>query len=232
MQALDKLSPALALVSKPVQDASQFVRDVSGLANVKAEIAALKAENAKLRQWYQLVQTLEAENAKLRGLVNLQTPEKSLFVSGRVMMDSSQAFVKTLLLNVGTYDDVEKGQAVLSDKGLVGRIVETGDNTSRVLLLSDVNSRIPVLIQQSGTHAILAGQNDDLPYLDHIPYDVSLSEGMRVVTSGIGGVLPADLPIGEISRNQDGSFAVKLYSDLENLIYVKAVRKKDPLKIQ
>ncbi|HRQ61566.1 MAG TPA: rod shape-determining protein MreC [Alphaproteobacteria bacterium] len=224
MQVSDALIVVLERASAPVHGASAFIRDVSGLANIQAEMADLRAENARLREWYSRALHLESENASLRGLLHATADAPHEFVTARVVGDAGNAYVKTLLVAAGTDHGVEKGQAVLAGDGLVGRILEAGKRSARVLLVTDINSRVPVIVQGTNDHAILAGSNDDLPVLKHLPVDVKAPEGAMIMTSGHGGIFPAGLALGKVAGN-----SVNLLADFSSLSYVKIVNTKiDP----
>jgi rod shape-determining protein MreC len=107
---------------------------------------------------------------------------------------------------------------------MLGRVIEVGEKAARVLLLTDINSRVPVLIEGSNQKAILSGNNGDYLSLKHLPADSSLSEGGRIVTSGDGGIFPAGLPIGRVALNDNGKFIVKPYADLSRVSYVRIIK--------
>lgn len=219
----DFFAPVLETVSKPLQDGALFVRNVTGIAALQAENEHLKAENERLRDWYQVAQLLEAENQSLRDLLNVKLEPQNTYITTRVIGDGGGAFVKNLLLEGGQADGIAKNQAVLSGEGLIGRIIEAGQDSSRVLLLTDINSRVPVLIEDSRQHAILAGANDDLPFLAHMPPDSEIAEGARVITSGNGGMFPPGLPVGRVVKTADGKVHVSLYADMDRLVHVRVV---------
>lgn len=221
--AADIFAPVLTVVSKPVQDAAAFVRDVSGIAGLQAENQLLREENIRLREWYQAAQLLEAENKSLRDLLNVKLDPQNTYITTRVMGDGGNAFVKSLLLAGGNRDGIKKNQAVLSGEGLIGRIIEAGSRSSRVLLITDINSRVPVLVEDSRQHAILAGTNGDMPRLEHLPPDSDIAIGARIITSGHGGIFPSGLPVGRVEMDAGGVPYVKLYADMAKLIHVRAV---------
>lgn len=225
--AADLFTPVLSFISKPVQDAAAFVRNVSGIAAMQAENELLRQENIRLREWFQLAQHLEAENKSLRDLLNVKLEPRHNYITARVMGDGGNAYVKSLLLAAGRGDGVKKNQAVISGEGLIGRIIETGDKSARVLLVTDINSRVPVLIEDSRQHAILAGNNDNLPLLVHLPEGSEVAIGARVVTSGHGGVFPPGLPIGRVELDAAGIPYVKLYADMNRLVHVRIVDRPD-----
>ena len=222
INAAETFAPILNFVSTPIQKAAVFVRDVSGLAQLQAENQRLAEENVKLRQWYQTAMFLEAENKSLRELMNVKVDPQHTYTTARILSDSRGPFAKSLLVSAGGNDGIQKSQAVVSGEGLVGRVVSVGETTSRILLIADINSRVPVLIEDSGQHAIFAGQNEERGLLLHIPQDSQISEGARVITSGVGGVFPVGLPVGVVEL-KNGQPTVKPYADFNRLMHVRIV---------
>lgn len=221
----ERFAPVLDTVNKPMRKGAAFVRDVSGLAQLQAENTKLRQENLRLRDWYQTAMTLDAENQSLRSLMNLKADTSSAYITTRVLADSGYAFAKSLLVKAGADDGVEKGQAVVSGDGVIGRTVDVGRNVSRILLVNDINSRVPVIIEGTDQHAILAGRNDYPPVLEHVPPGHELTEGRRIVTSGQGGVFPHNLPVGRIRIDESGAPHVELFSDVGRLVHVRIIDK-------
>lgn len=222
LKAVDVLTPAVERVSVPFQNAVSMVRNVTGLTDIQARMQALEAENKRLRDWYQLAQTLESENASLKELLNVKAEPSRRYVTARVLSDAGMTFVKSMVINVGESESIAKNNAVLSGQGVIGRVIEAGAHSSRVLLVTDVNSRIPVFLEGMEQHAILAGENTPRPALDHIDSGLNIAEGTRVITSGFGGVFPPGLPVGVV-KHKDSGYVVDLYSDFGKLRYVRIV---------
>lgn len=220
----DTFTPILKLVTVPVQTAAFFVRDVSGLAEMQSENARLKDENARLRDWYHTALLLEAENKSLRELLHVKLEPQHTYISARVLSDGGRTFAKSLLVDAGRADGVEKGQAVLAAQGVVGRVIEAGENTARILLITDINSRIPALVENSRLHAIFSGENKNNGRLLHLSPDSNLNDGARIITSGLGGVYPYGLPIGVVEKDQYNQPIVKPYADFNRLVYVRIVK--------
>ena len=223
----DLFAPLLAALNQPFYKASEYVRAASGIAELQAENIRLRQENTRLRDWYQTALSLQSENENLQQLLNIKLPPQHNYVTAPVIADSGNAFAKSLLVMAGTQDGVEAGQAVLAGDGLIGRVIESGRKTARILLLNDINSRIPVLVQGTNQRAIMAGNNDDRPELLHLPPEIEIETGARVVTSGHGGLFPYGLPVGEIVRNEDGALRVRPYALTERVHMVRVVEKAD-----
>ena len=225
----DSFAPVLKVVSQPLQDAAVFVRNISGLAELQAENLRLEKENIRLREWYQTALVTEAENKSLRELLNVRIDPQNRYITARILSDSGHTFVKSLLVEANAADGVKKGQAVVSGDGVVGRVVEAGTKVSRVLLLTDLNSRVPVLIENTRQHAILAGQNEQRPVLVHLPPDSQVVDGARIITSGQGGIFPQGLPVGRVVLDDKSIPHVELFADFDRMIHVRIVdRPEDP----
>jgi rod shape-determining protein MreC len=218
----DTLTPVMIVLSEPFRQVAAFTNNVTGLSELRAENAQLRAENIRLREWYQTALMLESENQSLQALLNVKPDPSHRFITARVIADSGNAFVKSAIVAAGQNDNVQKGQAVLSGDGLVGRIIEAGNKSARVLLLTDVNSRVPVLLEGTRQKAMLYGNNTDAPELKYLPQDIDVKEGTRVVTSGNGGLFMSGLPIGVIAI-QDGRILVKPYADISRVTHVRIV---------
>jgi rod shape-determining protein MreC len=227
MAASDLFAPAIATINAPIQKAAEYVHAVTGLASLQAENARLLQENTRLKEWYQTAQQLQSENTSLRGLLNLELEPQHSYVTAQVVADSGSTFVRSLLVMAGQDLGVTKGQAAVTGEGVVGRVVENGKKISRVLLITDLNSRIPVTIEGKNWHAILSGTNEAFPSLVYLPPDAVLSIGDRIVTSGHGGLFPMGLPVGEVVRDKNGVLRVEPFASLDRLTYVRLVNRKD-----
>ncbi|MFH1159042.1 MAG: rod shape-determining protein MreC [Pseudomonadota bacterium] len=223
MAVMDAAAPVLAAVSAPFSSFVDSLESVTTIRELKVENIRLREENVRLQQWYESALKMKAENQSFRDLLNVKADPDLTFVTSRVVSDAGGAFVKSVLLPVGVRDRVRKGNAVMSGHGLVGRVTEAGQNSSRVLLVTDLNSRIPVIVQNTRTRAILAGKNQDLMKLERLPPDSGMTLGTRIVTSGDGGQLLPDLPVGTIvSIGSDGVW-VRPLSDIDRLTHVQIV---------
>ncbi|MCK6417809.1 MAG: rod shape-determining protein MreC [Alphaproteobacteria bacterium] len=229
MMITDLVAPVMITLNKPMQETAAMIQELSGLADLRAENQRLLLENNQLREWFEKAQTLNSENMALRDLLNVVTEPQHSYVTARVIADSGNTFMKSILVTAGQSDKVKSGQAVISNRGVLGRVVEAGQITARVLLINDINSRIPVWLEENQQHAILAGQNDDLPQLVHLPPHVKIRDGSRVVTSGFGGMFPKGLPVGKVVVDPQGFYRVVPFADLSQIMYVRIVeRAQDP----
>ena len=221
MTVADFTGPLLEVLSQPVDAVASLVDSGRELLLLRDENARLRGENERLRHWYAVARTLEQENESFRRLLNFAPDPRPAFIAARVIGDSGGAFVRTVLINAGGRHGVRKGQAVVNSEGLVGRVIEAGDRSARILLLTDLNSRIPVVLESSRTPAVLTGDNSDQPSLAFLPRDARVSPGDRVVTSGHGTLLPPGIPVGVVAGDVDGIFRVRPLVDWHTLEYVR-----------
>lgn len=214
---IDAVSPVLSALASPVEAARTVIRGVAEIAYLREDNLRLREENARLMKWQEMARRYEYENASLRRLTQITADPTIGFISARVVGDASGSYVRTVLLNAGGKDGVRRGQITLTEAGVVGRVVELGQQSARVLLLDDLNSRIPIMLEGSRYRGILAGDNTAQPRIEFLPGNAQVSPGDRVVTSGDGGLFPPGLPIGVVSSVIDGSIRVQPYVDVSRL---------------
>ncbi|HXI99821.1 MAG TPA: rod shape-determining protein MreC [Micropepsaceae bacterium] len=199
----DFAEPALSQLRGPLVTVEHSVDNAGSLFTTFQDNIALKKENAELRKWQNVALSLENKLHRYEILLNAAHDPALPSVTARVIGEASRPFIKSLVLNVGAEQQVKKGQAVVDERGLLGRIYVTGEKTSWVILLTDLNSRVPVVIEPYHRRAILTGDNTPAPQLELDVGDGPVKPGDRVVSTGDGGLLPPDLPIGTVM--QEGS---------------------------
>jgi rod shape-determining protein MreC len=218
----DALVPTLGALMQPVDASRRLVEGVGELVALRAENARLRAQNLRLLEWQSAARQLSLENAGLRQLLHMRTsPEQPTAVAGRVVADAGGPFVHTVLVDVGADDGVAQGMAAVNERGLIGRVIEVGRRSARVLLLTDFNSRVPVMVEPSRDQAILAGNNTRRLSLVFLPLNPRLAVGSRVVTSGRGGVLPPGLEVGTVTAIDDAGVTVEPLVDFARLEYLR-----------
>ncbi len=220
-QITDAVSPILAALSAPVDSVNRAVEEFRNIVIAHDRNAQLREERDRLLQWQAVARRLEAENRVLRSLSNFVAEPKASFITARVIADTGGAFAHSLVLNAGEQAGVRKGQAVVTGDGLVGRVAGAGRRSSRILLISDLNSRIPVLIESSRLPAILAGNNSASPSLVYLPPGGVVEVGDRIITSGHAGALPPGLPVGQVVAVGENGIDVQPYIDRDRLEYVR-----------
>lgn len=221
--ALDLASPVLEAIARPVAYANRTIADLGEFASLREENARLREENVRLLAWQTAARRLENENEGLRGLASFREGPEASFITARIVGDNVSAYVRGALLNVGRRVGVGPGQAVVTGEGLAGRIAEVGDNSARVLFVTDVNSRLPVLIERTRERAILAGDNSPRLRLALLQGVAGVQRGDRIVTSGHGGSFPVGIPVGEVVETSDGTVKVRPFADFSRLEFVRVV---------
>lgn len=219
----DAIAPALRAAAEPLNAVGNVVDRAKMVVTTYQENLRLETENQKLLQWQQVARNLDAENKELRSLLKAIPSSALSYVTAPVIANSGGAFVRMILINAGTEDHVTRGQAAITGEGLVGRLTEVGDRASRVLLITDLNSRIPVTIESTHIPAVLAGDNSERPRLMYLPSSDAVKVGDRIVTSGEGGVFPPGLPVGVVSVVDAAGPRVEPYVELSQLGYVLVV---------
>ena len=190
--------------------------------NLKNELYILKAQQLNKESE---IEFLRMQNRELKLVIaeDLQRNENN--VIAKVILDKQSPFLKSIILNKGTNSNLKKGMAVLHKKNMVGRIVEVNYLSSRVLLINDLNSKIPVKIQPSGENAIMSGEGNNLASLDFLPKLSTIEEENIVFTSGSDGVFDDGIPIGKITEIEE-KFYVEFFSDLNQINFVTVINNK------
>jgi rod shape-determining protein MreC len=222
-QVTDSVAPIINAMSRPVAIANEVIDHVNTFATAYEKNKNLRQDKERLLHWQSVARTLEAENKALRAQLNYVPGPQASYISARVIADTGGAFAHSLLLNIGHQPGVDKGHAVITGDGLIGRVAGVGDRATRVLLISDLNSRIPVLIEATRTRAILAGNNSNRPSLIHLAPGATVSLGDRIVTSGHGGVFPVGLPVGLVDAVNEGGISVLPFVPRDRLEYVRVL---------
>ncbi|MEQ8349416.1 MAG: rod shape-determining protein MreC [Sneathiellaceae bacterium] len=227
---LDIFAPAITVVQEPVGAFNQAVAEVRALIALRDQNLALLESNRRLQHWRDTALQLEHENSQLRDLLLTSKEPLQNFVTARAIGDPGGPFVRTLILRTGVEAGIDKGDPVLGDNGLIGRVITVGRTSSRVLLLTDLNSRVPVLIADSRIRGILTGDNTAQPRIAFLPQSAEIGEGERVITSGDGGLFPQGLTVGRVVRLEDGGIRVALSTDIARQEFLR-VMKYTPLAV-
>jgi rod shape-determining protein MreC len=217
----DTLAPIYAMLSAPLNDVRGAVTEAGGLWDMRIENARLRDENEQLRRWQSVALALDAENRRLKASLSWIPDPPASFVTARVVADAGGVYAKAVLLAVGPNHGIRKGEIALDERGLVGRVTEVGARTARVLLITDMNSRIPVILENSRAHAILVGTNGPRPRLLYWPEGITPQENERIVTSAEANVFPANLPVGTVRYSASGSPEVEPIALLQKLEIVR-----------
>lgn len=219
----DLSAPILDALSYPLEGATAWVRDISHIGRLWDENQRLREENARLAQLRLIAHDLRTENEGLRRLLRFDPGPVSRSVSTRVIADTGGVFARALMVHVGAAEGVRKDLAVLSSEGLVGRVQSVGQRAARILLITDLNSQIPVAIGEDRRRAIMSGANDPMPRLGFFAGKAKPVAGALVLTSGDAGVFRAGLPIGIVEQQGEDSWRVRPFVDWDRLDFVRIV---------
>jgi rod shape-determining protein MreC len=216
----DDAAPALDVLSRPLAAAGTVVDRVRGVVTMYQDNLRLEAENERLLQWQQVALKLSGDNRELRRLLKVVPDNAVSYVTARVIANSGGGYVRTVMVNAGSEQGLARGQAAMTGAGLVGRLTEVGNRAARVLLLTDLNSRIPVVVEGSRVNAMLAGDNSERPRLVYVTEPDALKVGDRIVTSGEGGVFPPGVAVGLVASLENGVARVEPFVELSQLGHV------------
>ena len=220
LEARDRLAdlaaPFFSAASAPVSELRHGIGRARDYTAMFGELDRLKAENEGLKTWEWRAKQLERKVGQLQALLHVVESTGLNYVSGNVIADARGPFTRSVLINLGRDQGMRVGYAVLSGEGLAGRIVDAGGALSRVLLLNDLNSRIPVLVGPAGARALVSGDNSAELRLEFVADGASLYGGDEVYTSGSDGVLPRGLRVGIVTGGA-GAFKVRPHVEFSSL---------------
>ena len=217
------LSPVVDVLIVPARLVAHVYDYFKDMSLAYEENKFLKKENRKLRLIGEQARALEIENRLLSRILNFTKPPVDKLTTARIVAEEGDAFSHSLIAYIGKNNIVEKGQIVLNEDGVVGRIDKIGNSYAKILLLTDINSRIPVVLEKNRTRGMVAGDNTLNPKLVFLPLSSEVNIGDRLVTSGVAGVFPPGLPVGFVSKIDKREIRIQPYADLNSLEYVKIV---------
>ena len=221
MTVADALAPIYAALAEPLSVVHRGIEAARNLTTVHEDNVRLREENERLRRWQSVALALDAENVTLKSQLRWIPDPAPSYVTARVVADAGGVYARAVLLSLGPNHSVAKGQIALDDRGLVGRVTELGARSARVLLLTDMNSRVPVILENSRARAILAGTNGVRPRLMYWPEGVQPAEGERVVTSAEANTFPPGLPVGVVRYSASNVPEVQPLARLDRLEVVR-----------
>ena len=163
------------------------------------------------------------ENKRLRKLIDESIETEEIFA--KVLVDNDSPYLKSIILNKGSKDKVKLGMAIVDGSYLVGKIIEVNFTNSRALLLSDLNSKIPVLLEPFDMHAVLSGTGQNFGIIEYTKeeYEYLMKGDVIVYTSGQGGLFKPGVPVGKLTTEDENRRLINFFSDFKQLDYVKIV---------
>ena len=212
------------LASTPSRMFPSLNSEITGHFNLKKENEELRKTIEKYKALELNLEYLTNENQNLKKVLNAENISNvSNIILAKVLVDRNSPFLKSIIINKGSKEGIEKGMPVTKDNNLVGRVVETNYLSSRVLLLNDLNSRIPVTLDADNSQAILSGGGTAKPKLEYLPEGYEFRDDINVFASGKDGIFNPGTPIGETTV--DGE--VNLFVDPNQLSFVTVILKKN-----
>ena len=214
--------PIMQVVELPSRFIHRIYTYFYDISHIYADNRALRVENKQMMMLQNKVRTLEVENQLLERLLNYVPPQDATFMSAKIIAESGDSFTHTLLVYVGD-EAVKKGQIVLGDESVIGRIDAVSGKYAKVILVTDINSKIPIVVERTRVRGILSGNNTALPQLMFTRSTSDIQEGDVIVTSGVGGMFPSGLPIGFVNSIKNGIIDVETMADISRVEYVRIV---------
>ena len=206
------------IVSLPEQQLNRSLIAINNHLNLYNDHDQLKEKFKSLRGKELDNEYLKFENERLRKIIDEYIINTDELVA-KVLLDKESPFLRSIILNKGSKDKIRIGMAVLDGPYLVGKVVEVNYATSRVLLISDLNSKIPVILEPGDIQSIMSGSGKNKGQIQYFKTDNTLNEKKIVFTSGSGGIFKSGIPIGEFNSGEE----IKFFSDLSQLTFVKVV---------
>ncbi len=229
----DVLAPVYGAFSGPIQAAESGTGALGHLFMLNTENEQLRAENAKLLQWQAVAMALEAQNDALKASLHYIPPAAPAFFTGDVVADLGGVYDRSVLVELprGASPAPLVGAVAMDGRGVVGRVVEAGSRSARVLLITDINSRIPVALGPGGAPALMTGTNGPTPALLYWAPGQPPAEGAMVLTSAVGGAFPPGLPVGVVHYNAQNNPVVLPLADLDSLRLLRLFMYPDNLPV-
>ena len=207
------------IVSSPINGFSYVSKGITKHFQLYGKYSELEKDYKNLKNEISKSEFLELENVQLRKLIDEQTSSSNNYTSSRVMLDKQSPYLNSFIINSGSNKKIKNGMAALDGKNFIGRIVDVNFFSSRVLLVTDLNSKIAVITEPSGNHAILSGHNNKAITLDYLPENHLINAGDKVYTSGKEGIFSPGIPIGEVKIVKK-KINVSLFSELTQVTFV------------
>ena len=213
-------------IISPIKLVSDGIEKIIDIKNLYQEVEQYKRERMVDAASFQEIISLKLKITKYEDLLNLSEDQEYGFITSRIVADLSQKYFSSILINSGKKDGVFRDMSISGPNGLIGRVSDVDSNISRGLLITDVNSRVPVSISDKSYQGILVGQSHKNPKVEFIKEINNVSIGDLVATSGKGGVFPPYLFVGQVVNKNKGSIEVQLFENVDQLTHVRLLKFK------
>jgi rod shape-determining protein MreC len=228
--AIEAAAPLLGVFSGPIAWVNDRLGYIGDYFRVFEQNKALREENEALRQWAEEARSLRAVVTALEELEAYKAPPPVKPINAVVIGEANEAYAHSMIINAGARDGVKRGLAAVDERGMIGRIVDVSDNAARILLLNDVQSRIPVFVEGAYVEGLLVGRSTARPVIGitMLADGDKIEPGQRVVSSGAGGILPRGLVIGEVAAVNKKEAVVRLTADYARTRLVRVINFEFP----
>lgn len=214
-------APIGSFISSPVDTTAMMINNAEQFFMNAGNAGQIAEQNTVLKQWKLQAEQLAAENAQLKALLNVVAPAATKDLTTRVLGSVAGPYRHNYHIAAGTDHGVDTKMAVINEKGLVGRVVQTNASTSSFMAVTDINSRIAVIAGKSRDHAVVKGLGENQMALHYLPEDTQLVVGEKLFTSGDGGLMPAGILVGTVAEVTETQIVVSPAYDRSRLDYVR-----------
>lgn len=218
----DALSPAVRIIMVPLEPVRAAGAAIAAVFSRAEDLERLRNENETLKGWEARARDLERQLGELGAAAKAARDRDIGFVTARVIATSAGPFVRSAMIGAGQGEGLKRGYPVISGEGLAGRVASVGKGMSRMLLITDAESRVPVFVGPQAIRAVLSGDNGVTPRLTLLPPGSAVKPGEEVLTSGLGGLFPRGIRIGIVTGSGERP-EVKPHADLDRLDYISVL---------
>ncbi len=212
-----------SIVTSPIDLLGNGVSKINDIKNLYNDVEEYKKERLIESGSFQELVSLKLKIAEYERLLNLNKDLEYSFITSRVLADLSNRYFSSILINVGRRDGVFENMPITGPNGLLGKITDIDNSISRVMLATDVSSRIPVSVSDKSFQGILIGQNQKNPRIDFIKEFAQVAIGDLVTTSGKGGIFPPYIFVGQVVKKSEDYIEVELFEDIDTLTHVRLI---------
>ncbi len=217
------LSPLIHMIQLPADGAFYLTEKIKNIFFIYEENKYLKYQNEQIDRLLIKLRSLETENALLSDMLNYSSPSDMKFITAKVIAGINDAFSHSIIVYIPNASNIRLGQIAMYKEEVIGRVDLINGSYARVLLITDISSKIPVIIKRSRERAILSGNNTSVMNLLYTIPAADIKAGDQVVTSGVGGIFPSDLLIGYVTKVTDHIIEVKPSFPINKIEYIQII---------
>lgn len=221
---IDKSAPIIGYVSNSINNIIKFSNLIFGVFNAYEENEKLKFQIHQLQVENKLNEKIFLENKELKKIVKFAENNPLHFLTARILVNSNSNYGRSIIISAGEEDGVYEGQIVVNDMGIVGRVIKVNKKSSKVLLIVDDNSRIPVISTKNREKAIVSGNSTNNLILLYLRDDNKLEDGEMLISSGDGELIPYGIPVGVVSKNSQNKIVVKPFVNIDTIEYISVIK--------